>query len=116
MTTCFTLSVNTDYNKQTRTKMEKVRTVLDYLKVFTRCRKKLSLPPCPSIFEGSITSRGELTQKLIDKKVIFYYIVEGKFLKIQVYVMILNTKFRVVFEYLSDSPYNYNAVVVNDIA
>jgi len=35
--------------------------------------------PCPSIFEGSISSRKALTQKVIDEMVIVYYIFDGKF-------------------------------------
>jgi len=35
--------------------------------------------PCPSIFDGSISSRRALTQKVIDEMVIVYYIFDGKF-------------------------------------
>jgi len=33
--------------------------------------------PCPSIFNGSISSRGALTQKIVDKIIIVYYIFDG---------------------------------------
>jgi len=38
--------------------------------------------PCPSIFDGSISSRRALTQKIIDKIVIVYYKFDGNFFSI----------------------------------
>jgi len=52
--------------------------------------------PCPSIFDGSISSRRALTQKVIDKMVVVYYIFDGKFFKefliVQINVLILKPK------------------------
>jgi len=53
--------------------------------------------PCPSIFDGLIASRKALTQKVIDKMVIVYYVFDVKFfsafLNVQINVKILNPKF-----------------------
>jgi len=42
-------------------------------------RKSKLCSQSPSIFDGSISSRRALTQKVIDEMVIVYYIFDGKF-------------------------------------
>jgi len=36
--------------------------------------------PCPSIFNGSISSRGALIKQFINKMVIVFYVFNGKYL------------------------------------